>query len=314
MPELIVRDAAPAEVGQVCELLIRDRERDPLFPPVTGWRRWLFRSVVVPRYLRRAAITWILEQDGAMAGYAVLEQRGLAVYVSELSVIPGFDRAGLIAIALKRAAELARERDYHYLRTAPADNSDDGLAPYRAAGFELLDYYLWAYTGQLAAGDMPRAVRLQPLPGSKALERRRYYLRQELDASQAPARDLVDAAYLPSKPPQQRAYEIEYLADDGAQSWRAIGYLAPRPNERRDGVLTLVLSLEPAHWGSELETHIVAGLGDLVSAGQPASLRLLLSTTAHCQRADAGLAQLGLQRRLDSRPILYKPLQLAPAG
>ena len=305
MPELIVRDAARDEIGRVTELLVQARQQDHLFRPVTGWRRWLFRSVVVPRYLRRTAVTWILEQDGTMAGYAVVEQRGLAVHVSELSVIPGFDRDGLTTAALKQAEELARQREYRYLRTAPADNSEAGLAPYRAAGFEFLDYYLWAYTGQLSAGDLPSAFKLRPVAGGRALERRRYYLRQELDASQLPARDLIDATFLPSRPPQQRVYEIEHRAD-GAPDWRAIGYLAPRPNERHDGVLTLVLSLEPDFWGNDLQARLLSGLGHIVGQGKPTPVRVLLSTTAHCQPADPGLAQLGLQRQMDVHPILYK--------
>jgi hypothetical protein len=205
----------------------------------------------------------------------------------------------LVAAALRRAEDFARERDYQYVRTSPISPSEADLAPYLAAGYAKLDYYLYAYHGHTTGGDVPRDVTMRPLSGRTAIERRIFYLRQELNASQVAGRDLVEAGLLPSRPPTHRAYEIEYQGG-------VIGYFAPRPNERGDGVLTLVLSLEPQYWGSDLEMRMVAGLARAVGQGEAMPMRLLLSTTAHCEKADAGLAALGLQRVLDIRPVLFK--------
>lgn len=222
------------------------------------------------------------------------------MHVAEISVDTGYDQAGLVAAVLARAEALAREADYRFLRAAPADKSDQGLAPYRAAGLELLDYYLWAYRGTVDGVPLPEQIKLRPLMSASALERRLHYLRLELAASNVAGRELIEAALLPRRPPRQ-AFEI-------VSEGRPVGFLAPRPNERGDGVLTLVLSLLPELWGTKLEQEIVAGYAGLVSRGEPQPLRVLLSTTSHCEAADHLLARLGLERQLDDRPVLYKPL------
>lgn len=304
MPDFVVRDAANSELPQITEWLLEEAERDPFFRQSArgGIRRWLYRHLMVPRYLRRMADTWSLEQDGQLAGFAVVEPRGTMLHIAEAVVRPGFDRTALIAAVVRRAEAVAREREYDYLRTSPIGSDEEDLAPYHAAGLQLLDYYMWAYSGQATAVDIARDVTLRPLPGAKALERRRFYLRQELDASNIAGRELIEAALLPSRPPSHRAYEIEHEG-------QPIGYFAPRPNERGDGVLTLVISLLPPYWGSDLETHVASDVVASVGKGQPVPLRVLLSTTAHCAKADAGLAGLGLQRQMDIRPVFYKRVQ-----
>lgn len=301
MPDLVVRDAARGELSQIAQWLVEEAARDPFFRQSArgGLRRWLFSRVVVPRYLRSAAETWALEQDGELAGFAVVEPRSNVLHIAEAVVRPGFDRSGLIQAVVRRAEAVAHDREYDYIRTSPMGSDAEEMAPYRAAGLELLDYYLWAYAGQARATEARREVTLRPLPGGKALERRLFYLRRELEASQVAGRELVESSLLPNRPPSHRAYEIE-------RAGQPIGYYAPRPNERGDGVLTLVISLLPAFWGSELEVSLVADLAASMGQGQPVPLRVLLSTTAHCEKADAGLAGLGLQRQMDIRPVFYR--------
>lgn len=308
MPDLTVRDATKAELGEIAPWLIEEAEKDPFFRKTigAGWRRWLYERYFVPRYLRRTVYSWALVQDGQLAGYALIEPRGVAMQVAEVAVRAGFDRNGLVTVALRRVDAFAREREYHYVRISPVSPSEADLVPHLAAGYEKLDYYLYAYTGQTAGGDVPREVTMRPLSGRTAIERRVFYLRQELDASQVAGRDLVEAGLLPSRPPTHRAYEIEYQGGD-------IGYFAPRPNERGDGVLTFVLSLEPQYWGSDLEMRLVAGLARAAGQAEAMPMRLLLSTTAHCEKADAGLVALGLQRVLDIRPVLFKRIDAGSA-
>lgn len=301
MAELTVRDATKDERKLIQDWLIEDIAADPFFRSTmeSPWRRFLYRAVVMPRYLSGGAYPWSLEQDGELAGYAVVVLQGLSVHISDLVVRPGYEEPTLISLVLQRAENLAREREYPYLRIAPLATSDEKLAPYRAAGLSFLDYYLYAYTGNVAAGELPVGVQLQGLAAPKALGLRLGYLDQELKAAAVPALDLIEDTLLPSQPPKYPSFAI---TRDGAD----FGYLGARPDERRDGVMTLVLSTPLEAWGTALEPGIIAGYLARRGATEPVAVRLLLCTTAHCEKADAALAAIGLQRGLDARPVLYK--------
>jgi ribosomal protein S18 acetylase RimI-like enzyme len=303
MPELTVRDPTKAERKAIADWLIEDIAGDPFFRKTMGspWRRWLYRTVVMPRYLGSGAYPWALEQDGALAGYAIVVPRGLSVHISDLVVRPGYDKPSLVSLVLLRAENLARESEYPYLRVAPLATSDAELAPYRAAGLDFLDYYLYAYTGTVAGAELPPGLGLAALPGPKALGLRLRYLDQELEAAAVPPRDLIEDTLLPSRPPQYPSFAITREGEE-------IGYLGARPDERGDGVLTLVLSAGPETWGTDLEPGVIAGYLGRQAAGQPVATRVLLCTTAHCQQSDTALAAIQLQRGLDARPVLYKKL------
>lgn len=303
MSVLTVRDPTKPERKAIADWLIEDIASDPFFRKTmdSPWRRWLYRTVVMPRYLGSGAYPWALEQDGELAGYAIVVPRGLSVHISDLAVRSGYDRPALVSLVLQRAENLARERDYPYVRSAPVISHDEELAPYRAAGLDFLDYYLYAYTGTVSGVELPPGVGLAAIPGPKALGLRLHYLDQELAAAAVPARDLIEDALLPSRPP---AYPSFAITREGEE----IGYFGARPDERGDGVPTLVLSAGPETWGTGLEPGVVAGYLSRQATGQPAAIRVLLCTTAHCQQSDAALAAIGLQRGLDARPVLYKKL------
>jgi hypothetical protein len=303
MAELTVRDPTKAERKVIADWLIEDIASDPFFRKAMAspWRRWLYRTVFMPRYLGSGSHPWALEQDGDLAGYAIVIPRGLSVHISDLVVRPGYDQPNLVSLALQRAENLARELEYPYLRIAPLATSDAELAPYRAAGLDFLDYYLYAYTGTVAAAELPSGLGLAAIPAPKALGLRLRYLEQELEAAAVPAQDLIEDALLPSRPPQYPSFAITREDEE-------IGYLGARPDERGDGVLTLVLSAGPETWGTDLEPGVITGYLSRQATGQPAVIRVLLCTTAHCQQSDPALAAIGLQRGLDARPVLYKKL------
>jgi hypothetical protein len=241
-----------------------------------------------------------------MAGFAAVEQRGQAVYLAEFAISEGFDRAGLMAAMLAEVDRLAREREYVYVRATPWDSSEAALAPFYEAGFRLLDYYLPVFTGRIGNVEAPSTVALVELSAVTALERRLHFLRQELDASQVVGRDLIEDVYLPRKPSKYRAYRIDLTDPQGGEP-REVGYLAPRPNERDDGVLTLAISLAPEFWGSELELKTIGGFASEAAPDQP--VRVLISTSLHADRAEAGYRSLGLTREVDLRPVVYKDLR-----
>ena len=305
MPEFTVRPAVKQEFADFAAWYMAERNKDARVAAAAGnaWQRLLFRRWVLPRYLRTRTNQLVLEQDGRLAGFAVVEQAGDAVTLSEFSLDEGFDAAGLLIALLHAAESLARDRDYRYVRLMPLDSSPARLALFQAAGYELLDYYLWSFQGELIGRPAPDTLRLVALLPKEGLAERVQWLRAELDASAVAVRALIDDTLLPRLPSPFPSYRIE-------QSHEALGYLSVRPNERGDGVLSLAISLQPAHWGSELEIQAVLAALQDHAAGQPVATRVMLSTAAHADQAEAGYLALGLRRELDERPLFAKDLGL----
>ena len=311
MPTYEVRIAQKSEIKSVMALLVQERSRFPAFARLmhSPWRRALYLRWVTPRYLRTSANTFVLLQDGQLAGYAVAEQSGQAVHLTDFVVTDGFDRRPLLAILFQKVEHLAIDRGYRFLRASPWESDDETMAFFDAAGFHLLDYYLWAFSGVAQVVEPPETINLRALGNREQGERRAFFLKRELDASENPGREVIDAVFLKRRLPPYKAYVVELEEQAGEPV--DIGYLSPRPNERDDGVLSLVISLDPAYWGTELETRIVGGFLSEVGQDQPQSARVLVSTAAHADRIEAAMAGLGLARELDLRPVLYKILAAA---
>ena len=197
MAEFNVRLASKGEIRGISDWFLEERSKYPGMSQLVGRgvRGWMVRNVVTPRYLRKAAYTYVLEQDGKTGGFAVVEQGGLAVNLADFAIREGFDRASLVSAMLAQMEQLAHEREYHYLRATPWDSSETALAPFYQAGFHLLDYYLWVFTGQVSGIATPKDVTLVELAAKTALERRLHFLRKELDASQVAGRDLIEAVF-----------------------------------------------------------------------------------------------------------------------
>lgn len=306
MSEFNVRLASKGEIRGISDWFLEERSKYPGMSQLVGRgvRGWMVRNVVTPRYLRKAAYTYVLEQDGKTGGFAVVEQGGLAVNLSDFAIREGFDRPSLVSAMLAQVEQLAREREYHYVRATPWDSSETALTPFYQAGFQLLDYYLWVFTGQVSGIETSNTdVTLVELAAKTALERRLHFLGKELDASQVAGRDLIEAVFFPRKPSTYRAYRVETVDTLGGEPTE-IGYLSPRPNERSDGVLTLSVSLEPEAWGTDLEVQTVGGFASKAGPDQP--VRVLICTSLHADRAEESYRKLGLTRELDLRPVLYK--------
>lgn len=308
MPKYDVRIAQKQEIRPVMDLLIQERSRYSSFASLlkAPWRRFMYQKWVLPRYLRSSVNTFALLQDGVLAGYAVAEQSGPAVHLADFVVGDGFDREALLGILFQRVEQLAMERDYRYLRASPWEADDATLAIFRQAGYRLLDYYLWAFSGIVQGVEPPQEVALRSLSNRDHAELRERYLKLEMDASAMEGREMVEALFMRRRLPPYKAFAIEL--SDGAGGAVEVGYLSPRPNERNDGVLTLVIGLQPDRWGSELETRIVGGFLSETGRGQPQPARVLVSTTDHADRIEAAMAGLGLARAMDFRPVLYKVL------
>jgi hypothetical protein len=310
-----VRPASKPEIKDITAWYIQERSKDARFVHLSrsAWQRFLMRNWVLPRYLRSQAHTFVLEQDAHSAGFAVVEQMGDSFTVTEFSVEEGFEEAGLLLALTRTTEEMARDREYRYARVAPLDSSEARLALFRSAGYELVDYYLWSFMGELAGSELGGQASLQALNPKAGLEQRIAFLRQELDASEVATRAMIESTLFPRRPSTYASYSVELAGADAGES-QTIGYLSLRPNERQDGVLSIAVSLQPAYWGTPLEAQVIAGAAYLHADTQPAPLRVMISTTAHADRSAASFASLGLVRGMDDRPILYKDLQPGQAG
>ena len=244
---------------------------------------------------------------------AVIEQMRESFTLSEFSIEPGFDEPGILQALTRSMEEMAREREYRYARAAPLDNSEPKLAMFRSLGYQAVDYYLWAFTGELTGGALAGEVALRPLNPKDGLEQRIAILREELAASQVTTQDMIEASLFPQRPSTFPSYSVDLTVADGegGGEGQSIGYLSLRPNERQDGVLSIAISLQPAYWGAPPEAQAVLGAVYEHAGDQPAPVRVMISTTAHADRSEALFSGLGLTRGVDDRPILYKDLQPA---
>jgi hypothetical protein len=310
MPTFGVRPASKPEIKEITAWYIQERSKDARFVHLSrsAWQRFLMRNWVLPRYLRGQAHAFVLEQDGRSAGFAVVEQLGDSFTVTEFTVQEGFEEAGLLQALTRTTEEMARDREYRYARVAPLDSSESRLALFRSLGYEAVDYYLWAFMGELAGSALAGEAVLRPLNPKEGLERRIDILRQELAASQVATQVMIEASLFPRRPSTYPSCGVE-LAGGGQDGTAPIGYLSLRPNERQDGVLSIALSLQPAYWGTPLEAQVVRGAVYLHADSEPAQVRVMISTTAHADRSEALFTSLGLARGLDDRPILFKDLQ-----
>ena len=311
MPDFGIRPASKPELKDITAWFIQERSKDARFVHLSGnaWRRFLLRSWALPRYLRSQAHTFVLEQDSRKAGFAVVEQMRESFTLSEFSIEAGFDEPGILRALTRTMEEMARDREYRYARIAPLDSSEPKLATFRSLGYEAVDYYLWAFMGELAGSELAGEAVLRPLNPKDGLERRTEVLRQELAASQVTTQAMIEASLFPQRPSIFPSFSVELTMPDGAGEGQPIGYLSLRPNERQDGVLSIAISLQPAYWGAPLAAQAVRGAVYQHAKGQPARVRVMISTTAHADRSETLFTGLGLARGIDDRPILFKDLQ-----
>jgi hypothetical protein len=309
MPDFGVRPANKGEVKEIAAYFLQEGNKGSRFANLgrNAWQRFVYGQWVLPRYLRSQANTFILEQDGRSAGFGVVEQAGEAVTLSEFTVKDDFDADGLLRALARTTEELARDREYRYARLAPLDNDEVLLTLFRSAGYELVDYYLWSFTGELAGRELAEGVALESITPKDGLEQRTATLRQELDASQTPLRPMIESTLFPRKPSPFPSWRV--VVRDAAGEAQTVGYLSLRPDERKDGVLSIALSLQPDQWGTPLEAQVVIGAAFLHGKGEPIPVRVMISTSVHADRAAAAFGSLGLQRVMDDRPILCKDLQ-----
>ena len=91
---------------------------------------------------------WLIETDGALAGYIALcrgfsiEFNGFDAFVDEFFLLPEFRGQGIGGQVLAQIAGVARGLDINALHLEVARDNQPAQALYRSAGFEARDKYL----------------------------------------------------------------------------------------------------------------------------------------------------------------------------
>jgi GNAT superfamily N-acetyltransferase len=233
-----------------------------------------------------------------MVAYLILLYDHPSIVILDMTALEGFKKQGIEETLLARAEDVAREREYPYLRAglAPDDTFVTGL--FSQAGYRPLEFRRWEFVGTVSGRETPEGMTMRPVMGRTALQRQAHYLRAELDSAAPDGRELIEAHYMPKRPSAAQVFE---LLRDG----EPVGLMAVK---REHGTYLLNLSLLPEWWGHELETALVSAFPAAAARATEAQIRVRLDSTPHATAATEPLAALGLERRLVDPDIWFKPL------
>lgn len=297
---LLISPATQSDCRVIARLMLAHRAEEPRFRKLarSPIRRAIYERWVAPRFLFRRADTFRADLDDELAGYLILLYDHPSVVVLDLTALERFKGQTIEAHLLAHAEEIARRREYPYLRAALSPGDAYIIECFKGADFQPLEFRRWEFTGIVTTREAPKGIRMLPLVGRTAMERRIHYLRAELDEAQPAGRELIEAHYLPRRPPLGQSFELLHEGEP-------LGYLSARREQK-----TYVLSLctLPEWWGSELEVDLVAAFPTTAAQAKEAPLRLRLITTPHAEAMTEPLLELGLERTLADPDIWFKAL------
>ncbi|MDH7486094.1 MAG: hypothetical protein QHJ81_07425 [Anaerolineae bacterium] len=298
--DMVIAPASQADCRLIARLMLERRIDEPHFQRLARSRlqRMLYERWAAPRFLSRDADTFRATVGGELAGFLVLLYEHPAVVIVDMAALEPFKGQFLERHLLAHAAQVAAQREYPYLRAALAAGDAYVAERFQEAGFQPLDFRRWEFSGTVRAREIPPGITMQPLAGRALLDRRRHYLQMELDAAQPAGRELIEAYYLPRRPPLSQAFEVLHEGEP-------FGYLAV---QRERGTYVLNLSTLPEWWAGDLEVALVTAFPVLAARAEQASVRLIPDTTPHADALAGALTALGLLRRLSEPDIWFKAL------
>lgn len=298
--DVVIAPAGQADCRLIARLMLERRIDEPHFQRLTRSRlqRMLYERWAAPRFLSRDADTFRATIGGELAGFLVLLYEHPAVVIVDMAALEPFKGQSLERHLLAHAAQVAAQREYPYLRAALTAGDAYVAERFQEAGFQPLEFRRWEFNGTVRAQEIPPGITMQPLAGRALLDRRRHYSRMELDAAQPAGRELIEAHYLPRRPPLSQAFEVLHEGEP-------FGYLAAR---RERGTYVLNLSTLPEWWASDLEVALVTAFPVLAARAEQANVRLIPDTTPHADALARALTALGLHRRLSEPDVWFKAL------
>ncbi|MBC8446746.1 MAG: hypothetical protein H8D78_03260 [Chloroflexi bacterium] len=298
--DLVISPATQADCRIIARLMLERRIDEPRFRRLARRRiqRTLYERWAAPRFLFRNADTFQATIGGELAGFLILLYEHPAVVIVDMAALEPCKGQSLENHLLAHAARVADQRQYPYLRAALSAGDAYIAERFLEAGFQPLEFRRWEFTGTVAAQEVPEGIHMQPLVGRAVVEKRKHYLQMELDEAQPVGRELIEAHYLPKRPPVSQAFELLHEGEP-------FGYLSAR---RERGTYVLNLSTLPRWWGSDLEVALVTAFPAVAARAKTADVRLLLDTTPHADALAGSLVALGLQRGLSDPDVWLKTL------
>ena len=298
--DLVISPATQGDCRVIARLMLARREDEPRFRKLarSPIRRFIYERWVAPRFLSHRADAFRADIGSELAGYLILLYEHPSVVVLDVAALKRFKERGIEDRLLAHAEETARQREYPYLRAVLSPGDVYTVECFQRAGFQPLEFRRWEFVGTVTACEVPKGIKMRPLVGRAAVERRIHYLRVELDEVQPAGRELIETHYLPRRPSLGQSFELMH---DG----EPFGFLSAR-RERKTYVLDLCTL--PEWWGDELEVALVAAFPTAAAQAKEAQVRLRLSTTPHAEAVTEPLLALGLDRIPADPGIWFKAL------
>lgn len=298
--DLVISPATQGDCRVIARLMLARRSDEPRFRKLarSAIRRTIYERWVAPRFLFRSTDTFRADLGGELAGYLILLYDHPSVVILDVAAQEHFKGQGIESRLLAHAEEVTRQREYPYLRAALSPGDAYIVERFEGAGFQPLEFRRWEFVGPVTAQEAPEGIKMQPLVGREAVERREHYLQAELDAAQPAGRELIEAHYLPKRPALVQPFELLHEGEP-------FGYLSAK---RERGIYALSLCTLPEWWGSESEMMLIAAFPTMAARAEEADVRLRLDTTPHAEAIAERLIALGLERTLAAPDIWFKAL------
>jgi GNAT superfamily N-acetyltransferase len=300
-PDLVISAATQADCRLIARLMLERRADEPRFQKVArrGIQRLLYERWAAPRFLSQTADTFRADRAGEMVGYLILLYDHPSIVILDMSALEGFKKQGIEEQLLAQAEDIARDRQYPYLRAglAPGDSFITNL--FTQAGYRPLEFRRWEFSGTVTARQIPEGITMRSLVGRAAVERQAHYLKAELNGAPPDGRELIEAHYLPKRPSPAQVFELVHEGEP-------FGLLSVK---RERGTYALSLSTMPEWWGEELEVALVAAFPATAARASEATVKVRLDSTAHATAAAEPFAALGLERTLVDPEIWFKTVE-----
>ena len=141
-PDLIISAATKGDCRLIARLILQRRAEEPRFERLarSAIQRTLYERWAAPRFLARTADTFRVDIGEEMVGYLTLLYDHPSVVILDLVALEGFKGQAIEQQLLVHAEEVARHRQYPYLRAglSPGDTYITDI--FKQAAFQPLEF------------------------------------------------------------------------------------------------------------------------------------------------------------------------------
>jgi ribosomal protein S18 acetylase RimI-like enzyme len=268
------------------------------------------RDIAAPIYFSLEQGWALRGPHGEMAAIMYLrcqDRDGVGVvHVDDVNVSAEYRRQGLAQRLFAFADEVARRRQYRFVKLAVTVSNTPAVTLYRRLGYQDQHHLYFSADAQaLSTLATPTAgvARLQPLPRSTAAVQSRRMFRAEWEADIPDTAPVMVAYYAWGTP--RGALWMEAITHEGQEA----GYWIGRQHGQS---ITVMLGLLPHLWGGEVEQDVLRVLAERAGQFKGSQIRLWAMSGGHHRALRDGVASLagafGLTETSDERMIMVKAL------